>query len=252
MMAILLLVNVSHTQTATPANDYCPVLTDQRVDSTIFVEYQGKRVYFCCTKCRRDFLANPSAYLANLPQFAVASSTADVSSGMPTDTGALEQTRDSADQVPTRGGVKTSKVIRLAGKLHPVVVHFPIALVITATFFSLRAIMQKKQSYDHISYRLMYLAALSGVVTVLFGLAAGAGSSWPALLAGYFSWHRFFGLTAGTWTILSATAGFVAERGGSIRLRRLYHAMLFINVVIIGITGHLGATLVYDPDYFKL
>ncbi|NLH15189.1 MAG: YHS domain-containing protein [Phycisphaerae bacterium] len=39
------------------------------VDKSIFVEYKGVKVYFCCEGCKPDFEANPEKYLAKLPQF---------------------------------------------------------------------------------------------------------------------------------------------------------------------------------------
>jgi len=46
----------------------CPVMGGA-IDKTIFVEYKGKKVYFCCKGCPETFLANPEKYLAKLPQF---------------------------------------------------------------------------------------------------------------------------------------------------------------------------------------
>ena len=40
------------------------------IDKNIFVEYQGKKVYFCCKDCVEKFKADPEKYLAKLPQFA--------------------------------------------------------------------------------------------------------------------------------------------------------------------------------------
>ena len=36
---------------------------------TIFTEYQGKKVYFCCRGCDQKFRADPGKYLSKLPQF---------------------------------------------------------------------------------------------------------------------------------------------------------------------------------------
>jgi YHS domain-containing protein len=47
----------------------CPVMGNP-IDKNIFVEYQGKKVYFCCKGCPDIFKANPEKYLAKLPQFA--------------------------------------------------------------------------------------------------------------------------------------------------------------------------------------
>lgn len=46
----------------------CPVMGGP-VDKNIFVEYQGKKVYFCCSQCKAEFEKDPAKYVAKLPQF---------------------------------------------------------------------------------------------------------------------------------------------------------------------------------------
>jgi YHS domain-containing protein len=46
----------------------CPV-TGDKIDKNIFVEYKGKKVYFCCAACKGPFEKNPEKYMAKLPQF---------------------------------------------------------------------------------------------------------------------------------------------------------------------------------------
>ena len=48
----------------------CPVMDGNKIDKNVFVEYKGKKVYFCCADCKGKFLAEPEKYLAKLPQFA--------------------------------------------------------------------------------------------------------------------------------------------------------------------------------------
>lgn len=47
----------------------CPVMGGP-VNKDIFVEYQGKKVYFCCEQCKAEFNKEPEKYLPKLPQFA--------------------------------------------------------------------------------------------------------------------------------------------------------------------------------------
>ena len=49
-------------------NTYCPVTTDEKVDQNFWLDYQGRRIYFCCRKCKAEFASNPEPYLANLTQ----------------------------------------------------------------------------------------------------------------------------------------------------------------------------------------
>jgi YHS domain-containing protein len=46
----------------------CPVM-EAPIDKSIFVEYKGKKVYFCCSKCKADFEKDPEKYIVKLPQF---------------------------------------------------------------------------------------------------------------------------------------------------------------------------------------
>jgi len=46
----------------------CPIM-DAPINKNIFVEYKGKKVYFCCPGCEDKFKAEPQKYLAKLPQF---------------------------------------------------------------------------------------------------------------------------------------------------------------------------------------
>ena len=47
----------------------CPV-TGEKIDKNVFVEYKGKKVYFCMESCKTAFEKNPEKYIAKLPQFA--------------------------------------------------------------------------------------------------------------------------------------------------------------------------------------
>lgn len=46
----------------------CPVM-GQPIDKDLFVEYEGKKVYFCCPGCVDTFKKDPEKYLSKLPQF---------------------------------------------------------------------------------------------------------------------------------------------------------------------------------------
>jgi YHS domain-containing protein len=46
----------------------CPVMGGA-IDKDVFVEYEGKKVYFCCEPCKGKFDAAPATYVAKLPQF---------------------------------------------------------------------------------------------------------------------------------------------------------------------------------------
>jgi YHS domain-containing protein len=46
----------------------CPIM-NKPIDKDIFVEYKGKKVYFCCPGCIDQFNKDPEKYAKDLPQF---------------------------------------------------------------------------------------------------------------------------------------------------------------------------------------
>ncbi|MHC4632707.1 MAG: YHS domain-containing protein [Planctomycetota bacterium] len=48
----------------------CPIMGGA-IDKAVFVEYQGKKVYFCCPGCEDKFKEDPEKYIAKLPQFKI-------------------------------------------------------------------------------------------------------------------------------------------------------------------------------------
>ena len=93
------------------ANKMCPVMTDQPTRADRFIDYQGKRIYFCCEKCMAKFQLAPAKYLANL------------NGGGPV----TAATNASVTQVPQPLGKKwfEKPIWQLFGRFHVVIVHFP-------------------------------------------------------------------------------------------------------------------------------
>jgi YHS domain-containing protein len=58
------------TAAASVEQTTCPVMDGNKISKNVFVEYKGKKVYFCCEDCKGKFLAEPEKYIAKLPQFA--------------------------------------------------------------------------------------------------------------------------------------------------------------------------------------
>lgn len=46
----------------------CPIMGGA-INKDIFIEYKGKKVYFCCAGCKEKFKKEPEKYLDKLPQF---------------------------------------------------------------------------------------------------------------------------------------------------------------------------------------
>lgn len=44
----------------------CPVMASTAVNPSIFADYNGYRVYFCCASCKTEFLKTPDKYMTKL------------------------------------------------------------------------------------------------------------------------------------------------------------------------------------------
>lgn len=60
----------AEAEAASAEQTLCPVMNSP-IKKTVFVEYQGKKVYFCCPGCEGAFLKSPQKYLSKLPQFSI-------------------------------------------------------------------------------------------------------------------------------------------------------------------------------------
>jgi uncharacterized membrane protein/YHS domain-containing protein len=248
-------------------NEYCPVMPDEKVDPEIHVDYEGKTVYLCCKMCRRDFLESPEQYLTALPQFVSNSvsgtSTAPETSDGPghshVQEGASSESHDhrkdqeehAHDHVTDHGNVQNlpARVIRFGGKFHPVVVHFPIALTIIALLAEVLFVFRKEELFRSAGRFCIVASALGALVAATLGWAAASSATYPSLEL-TLAFHRWLGTGAALLVVGCAILSEAAARKGNRRLYWSYFVALTVGSVIIGVVGHLGATLIYGPDHF--
>lgn len=276
---LILALGPSSALAGTVAEGYCPVTTSEKVDSTIFVDYQGQRVYFCCNDCRRDFLADPEKFAANLsgtvsgeeqhqaeqnghdsedahshdePATSASNRSQENPRSGATEAHAEEPSEEEAGHDHSTDHDSDSKVVLFLGKFHPMVTHFPIALVLSALFLTFLSVVVRRSRLEQTGVLLIYLAAPAAIVTALLGLAAGTGANYPSFLIDYFLWHRVLGSTTAALTILAAVAGWRWRKSEKKSRLWVYRALLVLNSIVIAITGHLGATLVFGPEHFSV
>jgi uncharacterized membrane protein len=151
------------------------------------------------------------------------------------------------------------------GSLHPVAVHFPIALVVTAAFAEFlhsrgragAGPIAGSEGTPNIvpagvssAARFMLAAAVPfALLSAVFGFAALAGRSFEPGLAGALGIHRVAGVAAAILTVLSAgLAQSAAGRGDRWRVV-LYRIFLVLTAVAVAVSGHFGAVLTHGSDY---
>jgi hypothetical protein len=48
------------------AQTTCPVLEGQKIDKSLYVDFEGKRIYVCCKGCLADVTKEPAKYVKKL------------------------------------------------------------------------------------------------------------------------------------------------------------------------------------------
>jgi uncharacterized membrane protein len=135
----------------------------------------------------------------------------------------------------------------LVGALHPLLVHFPIGLVLAAAGAELVAIHTGRPAWRAIALANVRAGAAMGALTAVAGWALAAAPFIEAspLLA----WHRWIGLAGAVAAIVAALASVsspLATRGRAV----VYRTALFVAAALIAIAGHLGGSLVWGAALF--
>jgi uncharacterized membrane protein len=136
----------------------------------------------------------------------------------------------------------------LVGRLHPLLVHFPIALVLCATAAELVAMATRRSMWQVLAIVQTRAGALCAVGTAAVGWLFARSSDIDQSLT--LEWHRWLAVLA-TLIMLTAAAATVGAQQSPSR-RRLYRALLFTSAAIIALSAHLGARLVWGEHFFHL
>jgi uncharacterized membrane protein/YHS domain-containing protein len=221
-----------------PLNPTCPVMEGEKVDPDLFVDYQGRRVWFCCESCVEDFRKNPEAYVAKLPQFAgAAPGAASPPPGAP----------EEAVGARARGEPEHP-----LGALHPIAVHFPIALIMVGAFAFALSFLLRGPFFRNAATFTILLAAATVVPAYLLGeQAEEARGKMSDALEGRVEKH---GETALFAMIAQLAAGALTGLSVLVARSRPLRLLAFVVVLaaagITGYTGYLGGEIL-RPDHLK-
>jgi uncharacterized membrane protein len=134
-----------------------------------------------------------------------------------------------------------------AGRLHPLLIHFPIALGIAALVAEAASIAWGNERWRLVGVTNIRAAAMFAVVSVLAGwtLAGGEGVDASPLL----EWHRWIGTMAAAATLVAAAASAGIDR--SMSRHTAYRLALVAAGALMAVAGHLGGVLVWGADFLR-
>ncbi len=128
--------------------------------------------------------------------------------------------------------------------LHPVVVHFPIALFVSAMGLELFAVVLKKEKLHSVAWINFILAVLGSAAAAVTGLLEA--ERLHLISHPVFNTHRLFGfLTAGLGVAALALLGLLKRRSDR-WFRFLFLITLIWVVSLVSIGSYYGGRLVYE------
>lgn len=131
------------------------------------------------------------------------------------------------------------------GELHFLLLHFPIVLITLIAVLELLAWIRGEGVKPGPLHHIVRACVGFTVPTILLGLLLASETvTMPTLL----HWHRNLGVTTGVFIVLAWFFRERAIRTFAQRPVRLYRAAIFAAALSVGLTGHLGGSLVHgDP-----
>jgi uncharacterized membrane protein len=131
--------------------------------------------------------------------------------------------------------------------IHPMIVHFPIALIIIGFLFEVVGVAANKEFYSKAAFILLLLGAAGTVGAYITGNLAGGGLSEMGPLKQALEAHEDSAVTT-LWIVGGIAAArilMVATKRFTGTLRWLAVAFYIVGVLAMARTGHLGGNLVY-------
>ena len=136
-------------------------------------------------------------------------------------------------------------IFHFFGKLHPLVVHFPIGLLVIGLFIELFTIGGKRQNLRPGLNWIIYIGSISAIISALFGWLLRSFGDYSGDLV-YF--HQNMGIA--TAVLASVTALLLRYKmKNSSRSYIPYRLALTLTVIFLSITGHLGGDLTHGEGY---
>ena len=139
-------------------------------------------------------------------------------------------------------------VVQLLGRLHPLVVHFPIGLLVVAFFMEMMTLGNKRPGLREGIRWIIYIGAATAALASVLGWFLLNSGGYGGDTTVYHQWSGF-----ATAVLALGVAGLLhrAHRTGRPAAWMQYRALLALCLVGLTVTGHLGASLTHGADYLS-
>jgi uncharacterized membrane protein len=137
---------------------------------------------------------------------------------------------------------------KFLGRLHPMIVHFPLALILFAAILELFTIRRYQSSLR----AGIKVALIAGVITSLFSVAFGLllanGEDYSGTTLEI---HQWFGIGTAILSLVILALTIRLRKKKSNAAVITYRTLLFTTAIAIIVTGHFGASLTHGDEYLS-
>jgi len=221
-----------------PLNEMCPVMTEEKADPSITVTYQGRTIAFCCETCVRKFSADPEKYVSRLAGF----------SG--------EKAEEVASPIRLSGssiaGVEIPERQPLLARLHPVIVHFPLAGFPLAFIGFLIFRVTGRDHFASADVPPVLVATVAAALAVVSGNLAETSMSFSPSMRIIAERHEYAGTTLLVLGIVLSLVRLWRRNRLNGTWGWVYGGGLALSCFASMATGYLGGSLVFGPEHLRL
>lgn len=154
-----------------------------------------------------------------------------------------------AGELATAATVSNDAWWRFFGRLHPAVVHFPIALLIVAAVIEIARTLWRKPRSPNAALPIVWLAAISAIVAAALGWINAEHEPHGESIADTLFWHRWLGVAVAVIASLAALLSLADRWWHRAGPRVAYRTTLVVGGLLVGYVGYLGAEIVYGQGH---
>jgi len=153
-----------------------------------------------------------------------------------------------AESTVQSSNLYTFWIWRLLGRLHPLAVHFPVALIVLATFLEFFTLKNFNSTLRPGIKILIATGAIAACISAIMGLLLSNEGGYEKELV---SLHQWVGIATAflactTWVLLN-----ILLKKNNLQLIKVYRLLLLISGLGIMVAGHFGASLTHGKDYLS-
>ncbi len=138
------------------------------------------------------------------------------------------------------------------GRLHPALVHFPVALIVTAVVAEAIFIVRRDERYSAAARFMLHAGAWMSIVAAATGFARAGSMVFSADQTDLFAVHRIAGIATPVLAFLAAGLADGVRRSGQVWELFLYRIVLVLAAAGAIVAGYYGGEIVFGAGFFSL